>query len=121
MTLRLKEREMAAVSASVAAGCKPCTDYHVKASREAKLNDDEIRAAIDIAVDMRRSALEVMQAHGLANLGESVEVAHESAPQSTRIREFAAVAAAFAVNCITNLGRHLVAAETLGITEEEIS
>ncbi len=35
MVIRLKERELAAVGISVAAGCKPCTDHHVKQAREA--------------------------------------------------------------------------------------
>ncbi len=60
MTLRLKERELAVASASVAAGCTPCTDYHVKAAREAKLDDHDIRQAINDAVGVRQDALEVM-------------------------------------------------------------
>ena len=29
MTMTAREREIAAVGISVAAGCKPCTDHHV--------------------------------------------------------------------------------------------
>ena len=44
MTLRLKEKELAAVG--VVTGCKPCTDYHVKAAREARASDEEIKQAV---------------------------------------------------------------------------
>ena len=120
MTLRLKERESAAVSASVAAGCKPCTDYHVKAAPEAKLDGHEIRQAINDAVGVRQDALEVMKAYGLQHLGEGVDPPGDHGGESTRIKELVAVAAAFAVNCTTNLERHLAAARTLGITDDEI-
>jgi AhpD family alkylhydroperoxidase len=45
MPITKKEKELAAVGISIAAGCKPCTDYHMKAVREAGASDDEIRRA----------------------------------------------------------------------------
>ena len=120
MTFRLKERELAAVGASIAASCKPCTDYHVKAARAAKLDDHEIRQAINEAVDVRQDALEVMKAYGLQHLGEGVDAPGDHGGESTRIKELVTVAAAIAVNCTTNLERHLAAARTLGITDDEI-
>jgi len=120
MPLRLKERELIAVGASVAAGCKPCTDYHFKAAREAKLNDDEIRQAINNAMSVRQSALEIMKDYGLQHLGEGLDGPADKGGQGTGIEELVAVAAAFAVNCTSNLERHLGAAETLGITDDEI-
>lgn len=120
MKLRLKERELVAVGASVAAGCKPCTDYHFKAAREAGLGDDEIRQAIEDAMNVRQNALEVMKAYGLQHLGEDIDVPGDSGGESTRIRELVAVAAAFAVNCTNNLERHLATARALGIPDDEI-
>ena len=87
MTLRLKERELAAVGASIAAGCKPCTDYHVKAARAAKLDDHEIRQAINEAVGVRQDALEVMKAYGLQHLGEGVDAPGYHGGESTRVEE----------------------------------
>ncbi len=119
MVLRLKEREMAAVGASVAAGCKPCTDYHVGASRKAKLTDGEIRQAIDDAMCVRQNALEVMKVHGLHHLGETGDAGGCGEP-TTRTGELVSVAAAFAVNCTANLEKHLAAARALGVSEDEI-
>jgi len=120
MTLLLKERELVAVGASVAAGCKPCTDYHLKAARAARFSDDEIRQAIIVAMSVRQNALEVMRAYGPQHLGEVVSASGDKGWESTRIRELVAVAAAFAVNCTTNLEQHLAAAKALGISDDEI-
>ena len=120
MALRLKERELVAVGASLAAGCKPCADYHVKAAREAKLGDAEIRQAMKVALEVRQNALEVMKTYGLQHLGEALDTPDDSIGESSRTYELVAVAAAVAANCTTNLERHLSAAKNLGIRGDEI-
>jgi len=120
MKLRLKERELVAVGVSVAAGCKPCTDYHLKAARNAGLSDDEICQAVKDAISVRQNSLEVMKAYGLQRLGENTDVPGDRGREGTRIRELVAVAAAFAVNCTANLERHLNATRALGIPDDEI-
>jgi AhpD family alkylhydroperoxidase len=120
MTLRLKQRELVAVGASIAAGCKPCTDYHIKAARAAKLSDDKILQAIKIAISVRQNALEVMEAYGLRHPSEVVDASGDNGGESNRISRLVAVAAAFAVNCTSSLARHLAAAKTLGIADDEI-
>ncbi|MDP6272315.1 MAG: carboxymuconolactone decarboxylase family protein, partial [Alphaproteobacteria bacterium] len=67
MTMRLKEKELAAVGISLAAGCRPCTDYHLKAVRQAKAGDEEISRARRIAIGVRGRAAEIMAVHGLAS------------------------------------------------------
>ena len=120
MTLRLKERELVAVGASVAAGCKPCTDYHLKAAREAKLSDDEIHQAINVAISVRQNASGVMKAYSLQRLGKLVDAPGDNDGESTRIKQLVSIAAAFAVNCTINLERHLAAAKAFGIADDEI-
>ena len=107
MTLTVKERELVNVGASVATGCKPCTDYHFEKVRGAGATDAEIKRAITDAVAVRDSAREIMESHGLQHLGivrAGEQEPHETS--TTRIRELVAVGAAFAVNCTTNLERH---------------
>ena len=70
MAITPKEKELAAVGMSVATGCKPCTDFHVKAARKSGASDAEIKQAMSDAVAVRRRATEVMEAYGLAHLGE---------------------------------------------------
>lgn len=121
MPLALKEKELAAVGISVAAGCKPCTDYHVKAVRAAGAADGEIRQAIADAICVRESALKVMKAHGLQLLGESGGDTGCGCAESNRTKELVSIGAAYAVNCTSNLQQHLAAAKNLGIDDEELS
>lgn len=122
MAIRLKERELAAVGISVAAGCKPCTDHHVKQARTAGASDEEIKEAVDDAVSVRKSATEIMEAHALAHLGKG---GHEDdagpVGETSRVRELVSVGAAFAVNCVSNLEKHLAAAGTVGVSREDVA
>ena len=40
MAMNGNEKELVAVAISVAAGCKPCTDYHVEAVRKVGATED---------------------------------------------------------------------------------
>ena len=118
----MKEKELAAVGISVVSGCKPCTNYHVKAVREAGASDEEIKQAVADALSVRKSATDFMKAHALARLGQEGSHSHADGPDSTnRVRELVSVGAAFGVNCTSNLKEHLVAAETVGISQEEVA
>ena len=121
MTLRLKERELVAIGASVAAGCGPCTDFHVAAARRATATDEDIRQAIADALCVRRGAAEVMEARGLSRLGDT-GLAKDSgcSGKTTRIKELVSIGAAFAVNCSLNLEKHRATAATVKITADEV-
>ena len=122
MTVRLKERELAAVGISAAAGCKPCTVHHVAAARKARASDEEIRRAVADALRIRRSATQIIADHALSQLGGR---AHDRAPgrggETDRIAELVCVGAAFGVNCVSNLAKHIAAAESVGISRAEIA
>ncbi len=122
MAITVKERELAAVGISVASGCKPCMNYHVKMVRKAGASDEEIEQAVADALSVRKSATEFMQAHALARLGQ--EGSHSQSHGSgsvDRVSELVFVGAAFGVNCTSNLKEHLATAETVGISQEEIA
>lgn len=121
MSLTVKEKELVNIGASVATGCKPCTDYHFKKVRQAGATDEEIKDAITDAMLVRDSAKEIMENYGLQQMGLAKEEDDAEYIEGTaRIKELVSVAAAFAVNCTTNLRRHMVAARAVGITEGEI-
>jgi len=121
MALTLTEKELVAVGTSVAAGCKPCTHYHLREVRKTEASDAEIRQAIAQAAQVRRDATEIMEGHGLERREASGEGDGRScAEQTTRIKELVSVGAAFAVNCTSGLERHLKAGQRVGIAEEEI-
>jgi len=121
MPLTFIEKELANIGASVATGCKPCTDYHFSKVREAGASDEEIKKAISDAIEVRDSANEIMESHGLKHLGIAREGGSPpSNEETTRIKELVSVASAFAVNCTTSVEKHIAAARALGITEKEI-
>jgi AhpD family alkylhydroperoxidase len=121
MGLTPEEKELAAVGISVAAGCRPCTSYHLKQVRKTEATEDEIRQAVVDAVCVRNSATELMRRHGLelADLDGDVAACGCSG-QTTRIGELVSIGAAFAVNCPSNLEEHLKAGGRVGVTEEEV-
>jgi AhpD family alkylhydroperoxidase len=121
MPLTTKEKELVAVGISLAAGCKPCTNYHVREARKAGTSDDEIGHALARAIGIRESAAKIMEAHGRARLGVAGEpAAREDATETARIWELVSIGAAFAVNCTANLESHLRKGRELGISDDEI-
>ena len=122
MAITPKEKELAAVGMSVATGCKPCTDFHVKAARKSGASDAEIKQAMSDAVAVRRGATELMEAYGLAHLGEGHPGADPNhIGTTTRVKELVCIGAAFGVNCVSTLKAHLEAAESVGISHDEIT
>jgi AhpD family alkylhydroperoxidase len=116
-----KERELAAVGISVAAGCKPCTDYHLKAVREAGASNGEVERAVADALRIRGNALAVMERHAWTRLDKNSRGdAVDRGGETTRIEELVAIGAAFAVNCTSSLAQHLAAAKVVGITDDEV-
>jgi AhpD family alkylhydroperoxidase len=123
MAITPKEKELAAVGISVAAGCKPCTDHHVTVARKARATDLEIKAAVAVALAVRRRAAEIMEAHASAQLAEApaeAQAAPSLAGASDRLTALVSVGAAFAVNCVSSLERNLAAAEAAGLAPDEI-
>ena len=121
MPLTYKEKELANIGASVATGCKPCTDYHFSKVREAGASDEEIKMAISDAKVVRDKANEIMESHSLKHLGIAKDGGSPPGfEETTRIKELVSVASAFAVNCTTSVEKHIAAARAIGITEKEI-
>ena len=98
MSMPPREKELVAIAISVAAGCKPCTDHHVKVARRARATDDEIRQTMVDAIDVRRKAADVMEACALARLSEDPDVPIAAASaEMPRVALLIRVGAAFAV------------------------
>jgi AhpD family alkylhydroperoxidase len=58
--LDAKIQELIAVGASVAASCHPCVKYHVGKAHEMKIDEAEIRQAIDVGKMVRKGAASQM-------------------------------------------------------------
>jgi AhpD family alkylhydroperoxidase len=122
MAITSKEKELAAVGISIAAGCKPCTDFHVKKVRELGASDGEVKQAMIDALSVRRGAADIMEAYGFVRLGGPKPTAPpERVGATDRVKELVCIGAAFGVNCVSSMKSHLEAAESVGISHEDIT
>lgn len=119
-TLTETQQELIAVGVSIAAGCKPCTAYHLKAARAAGASDEEIRRAVHHALDVRHSATEIMARLADKLLGSAPESSTSSPAEESLTDDLVSAGAAFAVNCGTNLEAHLNAAQQMGATDYQL-
>lgn len=122
MVLTPEEKELVAVGISVAAGCRPCTSYHLKQVRKTGATEDEIRQAVVDALCVRNSATEIMRRHGLELGDVDGEVAGCGCScETARIGELVSIGAAFAVNCSANLAEHLQTSQSVEVTEDDVA
>jgi AhpD family alkylhydroperoxidase len=122
MSVTPKEKELAAVGISIAAGCRPCTDFHVKKVGQLGASDAEIKQAMLDALSVRRGAADIMEAYGLSHLsGPKLAEVSNRAVTTDRVKELVCIGAAFGVNCVSSLKTHLEAAEGAGISHEDIT
>jgi len=100
-----KERELILIGASIAAGCQPCTAYHVKKSTEIGLLDIEIKKAIEDSYEISLKASEIMRNHGLRQLSSEEKISDSKTDlgEITRDGELVSIAASLAVNSTSSL------------------
>jgi len=53
-------KELIAIGASISANCSPCIKHHVAKAREMKIDEDEIKQAIDVGKMVRKGAADQM-------------------------------------------------------------
>ncbi len=102
-----KEQELIAIGASIAAGCRPCTAYHFKAAAAVGATREEIRRAVDLALETRRSAATLM-AHLSERLLSAIPGSPPPAsPDPAYLEPLISAAAALAINCASEVARHV--------------
>jgi AhpD family alkylhydroperoxidase len=115
-----KVQEIIAVGASVAAGCLPCTKFHLRAASDVGAGEGEILQAVRVAVEVRRAATEIMAKAGGLPPAEAEKPGPDPEGGRTLVQELVSISAAYAVNCPTSLGTHMAAARALGATDEQM-
>jgi AhpD family alkylhydroperoxidase len=118
--LREQDQELIAIGASIAAGCRPCTQFHVRAATAAGAGKAEIRRAIDQALEARRSASDHMARLAERLLVEIPKADPDAEREPAFLAELVATSAALAVNCGPDLAAHVSRARDRGATEERI-
>jgi AhpD family alkylhydroperoxidase len=116
-----KEKELVAVGASVAAGCVPCTQYHVKAVRSAGASIEEITHAVDTALCIRAGAKSVMAHVAYEALGLPTQPDSPCcALGDDRVTQLVSIAAAVAVNCPSIFQSQIAAGRAAGVSDHDI-
>ena len=118
--LNPKEQSLIAIGASVAAGCQPCTAYHIEAARTAGACDRGIALAVETAVTGRTTATIGMSDWAARCQGSKPEIDVEFRAQMLLIAELTSIATAVAVNSVPDLQQHLDAARGAGARVEQI-
>ena len=120
-TLNDKERESVAIGAAIGAGCRPCTQYHVRAALKAGLSEEDVRQAVSEAEVLRiQAATSIAEyARGLVGGGEEADatLCYPSAP----LQALAQVGAAAGGNAGPVLDWLLPQARGLGLTNEALT
>jgi 4-carboxymuconolactone decarboxylase len=120
-SLSERQRELIAIGAAIAAGCRPCAIVHFKWARAAGATDGEIRLAVERALEARRSAAVVMARLAESLLGSGGGSDLVEGPSDACLGELISAGAALAVNCGADLAAHVARARDLGASDQQLS
>src|SRR3990172_3247791 len=116
-----KEREVVAVGAAIGAGCRPCTQYHVRAGLKAGLTGEEIRLVVEEAEGLRIHAATSIADFARGLLGSSEERAAPLCSPAEPFQALAQVGAATGSNAGQALDWLLPYTPRLGLSDGALS
>ena len=121
MRLEQKEKELAAIGASIGANCRPCIEHHLPAGRKAGLSETELADAVATARAVGQDAIRLFSARVDELLGRG-----RAAPEpgtlakTSRARELVAVGASVGANSHPLLHVHISAALEVGLAPAQV-
>lgn len=121
MRLEQREKELAAIGASIGANCRPCIEHHLPAGREAGLSESELAEAVATAHSIQHQATVLFSARVeelLRREGGAPEPA--ALPESTRAQELVSLGASVGANSHPLLDLHIAASLEEGLTPAEV-
>ena len=121
MPLEQRDKELAAIGASIGANCRPCIEHHLVAGREAGLSEAELDDAVATARVARHAAVELLSARVdelLGHGGPPLEPA--TAPQTSKARELVALGVSVGANSHPLLHLHVGAALGVGLEVHQV-
>lgn len=121
MALEQKDKELAAIGASIAALCRPCIEHHIPAGRDAGLTEPQLARAVEVAEATHRIAMTLL-------FGRSRELLTGEAPASVPVQvrpasgpdELVALGASIGANCHSLLEQHIAGALQQGLTASQV-
>lgn len=121
MALEQRDKEFAAIGASIGANCRPCVEHHLAAGREAGLSQADLDDAVATAHPVRREAVELLAARINELLG------HRGAPsepaaiaEPSKARELVALGVSVGANSHALLHLHVGAALDAGLEVHQV-
>jgi AhpD family alkylhydroperoxidase len=121
MRLEQRDKELAAIGASIGANCRPCIEHHVPAGREAGLTEGGLGDAVAVAQTIRHRAIDLFAARVDELLGHPGYTPDPELPSATsRERELVALGASVGVNSHPLIDLHVGAALDVGLTATEV-
>ena len=121
MPLEPREKELAAIGASIGANCRPCIEHHMPAGREAGLTEAELDDAVTTAHAVRREAVELLAARIDVLLGRGVTAAEQAPVGATsEARELVALGVSVGANSHALLHVHVRAALDAGLDLNQV-
>jgi AhpD family alkylhydroperoxidase len=121
MRLEQREKELAAIGASIGANCRPCIEHHLPAGRKAGLSEAELDEAVGIARGVRDEAIELFSARVEELIGRGGAQAEPAAvAEASQARELVAVGASVGANSHPLLDLHVAAALEVGLSAAQV-
>jgi len=121
MRLEQREKELAAIGASIGANCRPCIEHHLPAGRAAGLSETELADAVATARTVRYGAVELFSTRVDELLGHDGPELEPGPPAETsRERELVALGACVGANSHSLLQVHIAAALDSGLSPVQI-
>jgi AhpD family alkylhydroperoxidase len=121
MRLEQREKELAAIGASIGANCRPCIEHHLPAGREAGLSETELADAVAIAQAVRKEAIELLSARVDELLGHAGSVPEPgAAADRSRAQELVALGASVGSNSHPLLDLHIATSLDTGLSPAEV-
>jgi AhpD family alkylhydroperoxidase len=121
MPLEPRDKELAAIGASIGANCRPCIEHHLVAGREAGLSEAELDDAVATARVARHEAVELLSARVDELLGRGGPPPEPAAAaQTSKARELVALGVSVGANSHPLLHLHIGAAFDVGLEVHQI-
>ncbi len=122
MALDQKDKELAAIGASIGTGCLPCIEHHIPAGRDAGLTEPELAPAVEVADATHRIAAELLfgRSRELLHGAEAPASVPLQAEPTSRPDELVALGASVGANCHPLLEQHIAGALKQGLTASQV-
>jgi AhpD family alkylhydroperoxidase len=115
-----RQREAVAIGAAIGAGCRPCTQYHVKAALKAGLTADELRRAVRDAETVRVDAAVAIAEYAAQLLGDPEKHGQRLCSPAESQQALVQVGAAVGSNAGYLLDSLLTQSRGLGLSNEAL-